>query len=617
MAVPTIIGERYDLERPVGRGGMAEVYLGRDRRLDRPVAVKVMHDEYAGNAAFQARFEREARAMAGLNHPNMVQVYDYGRENGAPYIVMEYVRGKTMRDLVREQGPAPPERAAEVMADVAGALQYAHENGIIHRDVKPGNIMIDTEGTVKVTDFGIAQDGRDEEQLTQAGSVVGTAAYFSPEQAQGKPADARSDVYAMGCVLYELVTGRPPYDGETSWAIAYKQVNDPVPDPRALRPDLPDGVRSIILRAMAKDPNARYQTAREMRDDLLRFCAGMATVAAVTETPTTMLAPQPAMAVGAPYGSPMPEKRKRWPALLGILALLLVAGLGVFLLVRALSGEDGVTRIVVPDVTGQPVETARNILENEGFKTTTTTEASDTVPANTVIRTEPAAGKRAEAGSTVTIVASTGPDAFEVPDVVGQDVATARSEMERLGFVVEVQTRTSDEPEGRVIEQDPAPGQRLAKGGTVVLVVSAGPERTIVPDVIGFSQSEAETKLRDAGFDVTTVQAESEQAPGTVISSVPVAGARAAKGSTVTIRVSAGVKVEVPSVVGDLRPEAAAALEGAGFKVRVQEAPTDNLDEAQRVLSQDPAAGTSAQRGSTVTITVGKFAGTGPPGPTG
>lgn len=621
-----VFGDRYEVIRPIARGGMGEVYLAMDHRLDREVAIKVLHEELSGNKAFLARFEREARAAAGLNHPNMVSVFDFGREDGSPYIVMQYVKGLTLRDLMRNQGLPPPDRAADVMAAVAGALQFAHDHGIVHRDVKPGNIMVDTDGIVKVTDFGIAARnepgrGEDAQQLTQAGSVVGTAAYFSPEQAQGKAADARSDVYAMGCVLYELLVGRTPFDGETPWAIAYKHVNEPVPPASSIRTDVPPGLERIAMKALAKDPAERYQSAAEMRNDLLRFRRGEEPTAASTVimaaagaagAPATAVQTAVPTATAAgfgyppPRGTPLPEKRRRWPAVLGVVLLLAIAGVGVFLLVRALTGEKAATK-VVPDVVGKNVNEARSLLETDGFRVEVETEKSETVPVDVVISTDPAGGKEAEVGSAVTLVVSAGADTVEVPDVVGKSEAAARSQLEDRGFEVAVDRRALDEPEGTVASMDPAGGSQAAKGSTVTITVSSGAEKVEVPDVANLKQSDAVKILQDAGFKTSVVSQESDTvAEGLVISTIPNAGTKASKGSTVTVRVSSGKSVTVLNVVGMDKADAEAQLEGLGLSVTSQPVPSPPGD-AGKVVSQDPGGGSTVKKGSAVTIYVGQM----------
>lgn len=647
MPTPAQFGNRYDVSRPIARGGMAEVYLATDMRLDRPVAIKVLHDEFATNAAFLERFQREARAMAGLNHPNMVQVYDYGQEDGSPYIVMEYVRGKTMRDLLREQSMPPPERAAEVMADVAGALQYAHDHGIVHRDVKPANIMIDVDGAVKVTDFGIAQGAdEDHQQLTQVGAVIGTAAYFSPEQAQGHLADARSDVYAMGCVLYELLCGRAPFDGETPWAIAYKHVNEDPVSPPAVNPAIPLDLAAVVVTAMQKDPARRYQSAAEMRDDLVRWLRGekpraalglvglaagaaaaAAGAAAATAQPTSVMTAQPTAVQGTvpatqyppagrthggpayppPQGEPVPDRKKRVWAVLGILLALAAVGIGTFLLVRSFLASSGTAE--VPDVVGMTSAEAEAALRQAGFDVEAESLPSADVEADHVIRTDPESGENAEVGSVVKVFVSAGPADVKVPDVVGRTLEEAKAELEALGFEVVVETATSEATKGTVVSQDPAPDAEVAGGSIVKIVVSGGPGQARVPDVQGKSEAAAKDELQAAGFGVTVVRQQSDEAEGTVISQVPGPSTLADKGSTVTITVSEGRVVTVPDVLGKSPVVATNDLRDAGLRVRAQPFPsTDPTCVTGTVCQQDPAGATQVKKDTIVTIFIGEAA---------
>lgn len=613
MTAPTVFADRYQVARPLARGGMAEVYLATDTRLDRPVAVKVMHAELAANTAFVERFEREARAMAGLNHPNMVRVYDYGTDSDSPYIVMEYVRGKTLRELLHDSGMPPPDRAAEVIADVAGALQYAHENGIVHRDVKPGNIMIDTDGTVKVTDFGIAQaPGEDAQQLTQVGAVVGTAAYFSPEQAQGKAADARSDVYAMGCVLYELITGSTPFEGETPWAIAYQHVNDPMAPPSTRNPRVPRDLELITMRAVAKDPNQRYQSAAEMRIDLQRFVHGEAPLYAGTVVPaatqaalmTSHMDAVPPVGPGdGPVGEQVPERRNPLPAILGVILVVAAVAVGAFLLVRALTGGDG-GRVEIPDVVGKPATEARVILETAGLVVEVLSEPSDDVPTGRVIRTDPRAGVVAARGDTVKVFASAGAADVSVPDVVEKNKEEARRILEEAGFVVDVRTEKSPLEIDLVVSQDPAAGSQAAKGSTVTLVVSAGPDQVTVPDVVGESKATATASLRSVGFDVSVIEQASDAAEGTVLSQLPGGGSKANPGSKVTLTVAVKKKVTVPLVTGKPQSAAEGEVSNAGLSPSVQMIPDPGGCAVGNVCSQDPAAGSSVAKGSTVKLFV-------------
>src|SRR3954469_14989129 len=442
-----VLNGRYELHRRVGRGGMAEVYLARDRLLDRLVAIKILFPQFATDPSFVARFRREAQNAANLNHPNIVGVYDWGKERGTYYIVMEYVDGQTVSDILRTDGPIEPKRAAGIAADVAGALAYAHRKGVVHRDVKPGNVLITGTGEVKVADFGIARamTSSGEEDLTQAGSVMGTATYFSPEQAQGKPVDARTDLYSLGVVLYEMVAGHPPFTGESPLAIAYKHVQEPLPPLRGQAPDVPEGYEAIANKALAKDPADRYADGDAMRADLLRFREGRPVVAQPIAAPvptstdpptreTAMVPPViPPSEVVAQAAEEEHHRRTGWFWVLIVLLLVVLAGL-LFAFGSQLGIFDKKTeQVSVPGVTGVNQLIAIDRLNKAGFKPNPIPKA-DAATKGTVIDQDPKEGEDADKGSTVDITVSSGPRTATLPDVSGMTVDEATAKLRDAGF---------------------------------------------------------------------------------------------------------------------------------------------------------------------------------------
>lgn len=562
---------RYQIVRHLARGGMAEVYLARDLLLDRPVALKVLFPEFASDRSFVERFRREARAAANLNHPNIVSIYDWGEEDGTYFIVMEYVDGLTLREVIRGQGPLMANRAAEIGADIAAALHFAHVNGVIHRDVKPGNVLI-TKSQVKVTDFGIARAGDPAESLTQAGAVMGTATYFSPEQAQGHVVDPRTDVYSLGVVLYEMVAGRPPFTGDNPVSIAYQHVREePVP-PGRINPDVPDVFASIVAKAMAKNRASRYTSAEDLRADLVRFSQGRpVSVGAAPALPPTPppAAVAPAAAVTGVMArggggveatrvqqrvgntrvvtpdetiTVMDERPHARTSTYIIILAVLLALLGVFLyfLSRQL-GVGGAQRVTVPQLVGQPEATATKALTDLGLKVTSKPMEDEVNPAGQVTAQSPLANVQVKKGTNVTLTVSSGAPIVDVPDVRNKTVDVASDTITAAGFRVATNLVNSDKVPNTVLDQSPAPGNKAPKGSTVTLSVSKGLEQVAVPNVRGLTASDAANQLGQAGFKTATrMEASTDIVLGSVIRTEPAANTPVDRGSTITLVVSSG-----------------------------------------------------------------------------
>jgi eukaryotic-like serine/threonine-protein kinase len=582
----TIIDGRYKVLRRLGSGGMADVYAAEDQQLGRNVALKLLYRRFAEDVQFVERFRREASSAAGLQHPGIVAIFDRGEWDGTYYIAMEYIEGRTLKDIVRERGPAPPEAAIDIAVQILRAVRFAHKHGVVHRDIKPHNVLIDGDGRVKVTDFGIARAGASD--MTETGAIMGTAQYVSPEQAQGRPVDARSDLYSIGIVLYEMLTGQVPFDGESAVTIALKQVSeDPVP-PAQLNPAVSPALEAVVLRAMEKQPQRRFADADEF----------IAALVAARAAPNEVLAPPPLPPVVEEEG-----RRRRW-WLWAIVALALAAiGVGLYLTLRP-------EQLTVPNVVGQRSATAAQALQNRGFEVDIVQVENADVPRDRVAAQDPRPSTKAEEGSTVTITVSTGPGEAPVPAVVGMPSDEAERRVRDAGFKVEIERRFSDDVEkGLVIETAPPEGSSAERGSTVTLRVSRGPQRVSVPDVTGESEENARSALEAAGLTVEANQQESEdQEPGTVLAQDPAAGERVQRGSSVTITVAqAPPPVEIPDVVGDQADAAEATLDDAGFDVRVREQDTDSAEEDGVVIDQNPAGGEERDAGSRVTIVVGRF----------
>lgn len=604
---------------------MAEVYLARDRLLDRQVVLKVLSSELARDPAFVQRFRREAQAAANLSHPNIVAVYDWGEEDGTYFIVMEYVEGPTLRDVIQRQGSAHPRRAAQIATEIASALAYAHRNGVIHRDVKPGNILLTTDEKAKVTDFGIARAGTTE-ALTQTGSVMGTATYFSPEQAQGMPVDARSDVYSLGVVIYEMVCGTPPFSGDSPISIAYKHVSEAPPLPSRVNPDIPPALEQIILMSMAKDPADRYSSAEDLQADLSRFRRGEALASepmtAVVSQIGGDFAPElaadrtmvtPSVRAGSATGAtraietyavrPQPRRMNPWVPVLVIL-LLAVFGAAGFWAYQQASGGGSLT---VPGVVGKQFDDAKAQLVGDGFeKVVADLEINDDVPENEVFEQSPPPGSKRDPGDTITLKVSQGRSNFEMLDVVGETELDAIANLQNEDLEVRVREEASeDQDAGIVFKTDPAKGEPVKRGDLVTIYVATGKPDVDVPDVDGLDAVAAALKLGQAGFDVEHLDESSESmAKGKVIRTDPPGGAPAPGGSKIKMYVSTGPKPTVPNVKNMTESDARSALEAKGYvpDVTYQSACLPSSD--GEVTSQSPSAGTKLDAGETVSIVV-------------
>ncbi len=603
---------------------MADVYEAEDTLLNRAVAVKVLHANFASDEAFVSRFRREAQAAANLSHPNIVAIYDWGKDNGTYFMVMELIRGRTLRQILKSEGALLPRRAAEIAAETAAALAIAHQHGVYHRDVKPGNIMITTDGAVKVTDFGIARALDDSEELTRTGAVIGTATYFSPEQAQGLPADERSDVYSLGIVLYESLAGKPPFTGDSPVAVAYQHVSEAAATADQVNPDVPPEISAIVAHAMEKDPANRYQTADAFRDDLMRYLSGSEPVAAaaILAGAATAMIPQPqAAAIPAPVGAhptetfaaPADERSQTsyWFAVGGLIVILLI---GLWLLLRLLSGGDAVASTVnVPELDGLPAQDAFVTLQELDLKVKELKEPHDEVPVGFVIRTEPPAGTELEPGSFVTVVTSAGPEKFGIPNLKGENRDVAITRIESQGFVVgQIEyVFTEDIDENIVIAQTPSAGTTAPPDTAVDLVVSSGPSSIQVPNVSGKTADTAVLELTRAGF--TNVETQEEFSldvlTGFVIETNPASGQTVPRDATIFVIVSKGPEpVDVPDLTGMSVEQARRALGDLGLLVVVS---PDTVEVSigsgliGNVAEQSPASGTTVEVGSDVTVKLG------------
>jgi eukaryotic-like serine/threonine-protein kinase len=586
----TIIDGRYRVIRRLGSGGMADVYCAQDQQLGRQVALKLLYRHFAEDEQFVERFRREASSAAGLQHPSIVGIYDRGEWNGTYYIAMEYIEGRTLKDVIRERGPAPPEAAADIVLQILRAARYAHQRGIVHRDIKPHNVLIDDEGRVKVTDFGIARAGASD--MTETGLIMGTSQYLSPEQAQGKPVDARSDLYSIGIVLYEMLTGRVPFDAESPVAVALKQVSEPPVPPRQLVPEIPPALDAVVLRALEKDPARRFADADE-------FIAALQTGQL-----------EPAFPPPVEVWEEEHHGRRWWVWLLALLAIAAIA-LGIYLTLKP-------EQLVVPNVIGRDEATASQILQNRGFEVNIERVANADVERDEVAAQDPRPDTEAPEGSTVTITVSTGPGVEGVPDVQGLPRSDAEAQLQAAGFEPKVEeVFSADVKKGLVVDTSPPQGTLIERGSPVTLRVSRGPEQVEVPDVVGETRENARSAIESAGLRVGKVTEEEsvDEDPGTVLEQSPANGKTVAKGSAVKLTVAkAPPDVAVPDVVDETEEEARRMLEEAGFEVRVREETVTDSNDDGLVLEQSPEALEERPKGSRVRIVVGRL-GTATPTP--
>jgi eukaryotic-like serine/threonine-protein kinase len=634
---------RYRVLRRLGSGGMADVYLAEDQELGRQVAIKILNDRHANDEQFVERFRREAKNAARLSHPNIVSIYDRGEAEGSYYIAMEYLDGRTLKELIVSRGPSPVGVAIDYTRQILAAIGFAHRNGIVHRDIKPHNVVVGADGRLKVTDFGIARSGASE--MTEAGSIIGTAQYLSPEQAKGAPVDARSDLYSVGIVLYEMLTGTVPFTGDTPLEIAMKHLSTVPQPPSKVRPEIPHELDQVVLRALAKNPEDRYHSAEEMDADLTRVArgggvmpetaeaatavlagAGITDVSttAVTRAPTIVTRPRPPAA--PPPAAPPPEpyygyeepprRRPFWPWLLA-LAILAAAGIGGYLFWGQIQDQLNANKpVAVPLVRGENVALAVENVQKADLVAKVIRHSHPTAAVGVVYDQSPDEGTRIDRGSTVKLYTSTGAPKTTVPDVRGKASDDAVSELKDAHLEPKLFYLNSSAEAGTVTGQDPKPDTVAVWGTSVRINISKGPEPVSVPSVVHLPYDQALGQLQDLGFAVARQDVDSNEVKDTVISQDPAGNTEAPPGSTVTLFVSKGPKTAtVPDVTGATRKEGARTLHDQGFRIYVVvEDTTEQLNDGI-VIAQDPPGNSEAPIHAIVTITVGHYLAPPPPPP--
>ncbi|VVJ23537.1 Serine/threonine-protein kinase PknB (EC [Amycolatopsis camponoti] len=639
MSTPRLLSNRYELGETLGYGGMSEVHHGHDVRLGREVAIKILRADLARDPQFLERFRREAQNAAALNHPAIVAVYDTGEANAEfgplPYIVMEYVEGRTLRDIVKTEGPMSQKRAMEVMADVCAALDFSHRHGIVHRDVKPANVMITKNGAVKVMDFGIARAMHDgQSAMTQTAAVIGTAQYLSPEQARGESVDARSDVYAAGCVLYELITGEPPFTGDSPVAVAYQHVREDPSPPSSVNPAVAPELDAVVLKALAKGPANRYQSAAEMRSDLVRTLSGQRPAApmVMSEDERTQVMnsdrrqPQRYEEYDAPDDEDPKAKRRR-RTILGVLAAVFV--LGAVLLIMWLSGSfkgggEEATTVAIPDVKGQSEVAAKNTLREKGLNNFAPNklvpcgipDASGNVPCtadqiNQVIDIAPGVGTPVATAAQITLTIGQKPGTTKVPELKGLSHDEAEAKLKEAGLTLSpsVQEVNVDDPNdvNKVVSQTPQADSDVQQGSSVSISVGKGKQQKQVPSVIGKSFNDANSTLTGLGFTVKRVDQQSDQPKDQVIQQIPVGGS-VPVGSQITLTVSSGQpdnKIEMPSLIGMTVDDAQAKLESMGWTQTLkQQSDRTSTKPEGTITKQSPSPGTQIDKDQNVTVGV-------------